>query len=78
MPSLAEEFCRREKNTIFAHNTAEAGRNIHARGRDIRRGETVADKNKKLTPALIGLLAAAGLDGALVYKSPQSGSDCHR
>ena len=68
---LAEEFCRREENTIIAHNTAEAGRNIHARGRDIRRGETVAEKNRKLTPALIGLLAAAGLDAAMVYKSPK-------
>jgi molybdopterin molybdotransferase len=68
---IAEEFCRREENTIIAQNTAEAGRNIHARGRDIRRGETVAEKNRKLTPALIGLLAAAGLDEALVYKSPK-------
>ena len=68
---LAEEFCRREENTIIAHNTAEAGRNIHGRGRDIRRGEIITEKNRKLTPALIGLLAAAGLDGALVYKSPK-------
>ena len=68
---IAEEFCRREKNKIFAHNTAETGRNIHARGRDIRRAETVADKNKKLTPALVGFLAAAGLDRALVYKLPK-------
>jgi molybdopterin molybdotransferase len=68
---LSEEFCRREENTIIAHNTAEAGRNIQAQGREIRRGETVARKNRKLTPALIGLLAAAGLDGALVYKPPK-------
>jgi molybdopterin molybdotransferase len=68
---LSEEFCRREQHTIIAHNTAEAGRNIHARARDIRRGETVAEKTRKLTPALIGLLAAAGLDGALVYKLPK-------
>ena len=68
---LAEEFCHREKDTIVAHDTAEAGRNIHDRGRDTRRGETVAEKNRKLTPALIGLLAAAGLDGAPVYKSPK-------
>ena len=68
---LSEEFCRRQENTIVAHNTAEAGRNIHARGRDIRRGETIAEKNRKLTPALIGLLAAAGLDGAQVYKLPK-------
>jgi len=68
---LSEEFCRREENTIIAHSTAEAGRNIHARGRDIRQAEIVAEKNRRLTPALIGLLAAAGLDGALVYKSPR-------
>ena len=68
---LSEEYCQREENTIIAHNTAEAGRNIHARGRDIRRGETVAEKSRKLTPALIGLLAAAGLDGARVYKLPK-------
>jgi len=68
---LSEEFCRREENAIIAHNTAEAGRNIHVRGRDISRGETVAEKGRKLTPARIGLLAAAGLDGALVYKSPK-------
>ena len=68
---LSEEFCRREENAIIAHNTAEAGRNIHVRGRDIRRGETVAQKGRKLSPARIGLLAAAGLDGARVYKSPK-------
>ena len=68
---LSEEFCRREKNAIVAHNTAEAGRNIHVRGRDIRQGEIVAEKGTKLTPARIGFLAAAGLDGALVYHSPK-------
>ena len=68
---LSEEFCRPKENAIIAHDTAEAGRNIHVRGRDIRRGETVAEKGGKLTPARIGLLAAAGLDGALVYKSPK-------
>lgn len=68
---LSEEFCRREENKIFAYNTAERGRNIQARGRDIRQGDTIAEKNKKLLPALIGLLAAAGLDAARVYKSPK-------
>jgi molybdopterin molybdotransferase len=68
---LSEEFCRREKNSIIAYKTAEAGRNIHVRGRDIRHGETVAEKGVKLTPAKIGFLAAAGLDGALVYHSPK-------
>jgi molybdopterin molybdotransferase len=68
---LSEEFCRPEDNAIIAYNTAEAGRNIHVKGGDICRGETVAEKGGKLTPARIGLLAAAGLEGALVYKSPK-------
>ena len=69
---ISEEFCRREENTIIAQNTAAAGRNILVRGRDIRRGEAIVAKNRKLTPALIGLLAAAGLDRAAVYKLPKA------
>jgi len=68
---LSEEFSRKQEDKIAAHNTAEAGRNIHVRGADIRRGETIAARDAKLTPALIGLLAAAGLDRAPVYKNPQ-------
>ena len=68
---LSEEFCRSEGNNIAAFNTAEAGRNINQRARDIRTGETVAAKNMRLHPALIGLLAAAGLDAAAVYRPPR-------
>jgi molybdopterin molybdotransferase len=68
---LSEEFCRSEGNHISAFNTAEAGRNIQRRARDIRAGETVAEKNMRLHPALIGLLAAAGLDAAAVYRPPR-------
>ena len=68
---LSEEFCRSQAEHIIAFNTAEAGRNIHHRARDIRRGETVAEKNMRLHPALIGLLAAAGLDAAAVFQSPR-------
>jgi molybdopterin molybdotransferase len=67
---LSEEFCRSQTENILAFNTAEAGRNIHHRAKDIRTGEMVARKNMRLHPALIGLLAAAGLDGAAVFQSP--------
>lgn len=70
---LAEEFCRRSANKIIAINTAESGRNIQARGRDIRRKEPVAGKGSRLTPALIGLLAAAGHESARVYSLPKVG-----
>ena len=68
---LSEEFCRLQTDTISAFNTAEAGRNIHKRARDIRTGEIVAGKNTRLHPALIGLLAAAGLDSTAVFRSPR-------
>jgi len=68
---LSEEFCQRNKDTITAFNTADSGRNIQERGKDIRQKEPVAARGEKLSPALIGLLAAAGHDSAMVYKSPK-------
>ena len=70
---LAEEFCRRSANKIIAVNTAESGRNIQARGKDIKRKEPVAGTGSRLTPALIGLLAAAGHESARVYALPKVG-----
>jgi len=67
---LAEEFCRCEDGRVLAFNTAEAGRNITRQGRDVRRGETIALAGRKLNPAMIGLLAAAGLDSAPVHRWP--------
>jgi molybdopterin molybdotransferase len=68
---LSEEFCRRHSNAIDAFNTADAGRNIQQQGRDIRNGDAIAAKGVKLNPALIGLLAAAGLSAAEVHKYPK-------
>jgi molybdopterin molybdotransferase len=68
---LSEEFCERSTNKITARNFAEEDRNILQRGTDIRQGQTVAQKGEKLTPALIGLLAAAGVDRAPVCKAPK-------
>ncbi len=68
---LSEEFCRRNQDNISAINTAESGRNIQARGKDIKRREPVAEKGSRLTPALIGLLAAAGHASTRVYSLPR-------
>jgi molybdopterin molybdotransferase len=68
---LSEEFCRTEPEAIVALNTAEAGRNIQQQGRDICRGDAIAASGVKLTPALIGLLAAGGLSTAEVHRLPK-------
>jgi molybdopterin molybdotransferase len=68
---LSEEFCHAESGSIVAFNTAEAGRNILPRGRDIRQGEVTGKKGMTLTPARVGLLAAAGISSAEVYRNPR-------
>ncbi len=68
---ISEEFCQGSDDIIFARNTAAAGRNILECGADIEKGETVARKGEKLSPAMIGLLASAGHDRAPVYHSPR-------
>lgn len=68
---LSEEFCDATADAITARGIAEAGRNLLKRGTDIRQGQRVAAKGEKLSPALIGLLAAAGWDRAAVYRLPK-------
>jgi molybdopterin molybdotransferase len=68
---ISEEFCRQSNDTIMAHHIAEEGRNILERASDIRRSETVAKKGEKLSPALIGLIASAGLHRVSVHKVPK-------
>ncbi|UCB49973.1 MAG: molybdopterin molybdotransferase MoeA [Deltaproteobacteria bacterium] len=68
---LSREFCHRRDDEICCFNRAEPGRNIFRKGTDIRAGETIASKDEVLSPALIGLLASAGLEKIRVYKSPR-------
>jgi molybdopterin molybdotransferase len=68
---LSEEFCQPSTDVIVAHRIAEEGRNVLKRASDIQREETVATKGEKLSPALIGLIASAGLDSAPVHKVPK-------
>jgi molybdopterin molybdotransferase len=68
---LSEEFCDTTADTITARRVAEEGRNLLKQGTDIQRGQRVAAKGEKLSPALIGLLASAGWDRASVYRLPK-------
>ena len=70
---LSEEFTRQEGGKIICYNTAEPGRNILEKGTDIRQEEIVARRQEKISPALVGLLATAGLDGAEVFRVPTIG-----
>ncbi len=49
------------------------GENVMHTGADIMMGELVLKKNVKLTPREVSVLAAVGIDRAIVYKKPRIG-----
>ena len=67
---LAGEFAKEADGFVVCVRDAEPGRNILLRGADVCRGQTIARKGEKLHPALIGLMAAAGVDTVSVYARP--------
>jgi molybdopterin molybdotransferase len=68
---LAEEFTQTDGKSIICQNTAEKGRNVLTKGTDIEKGERIAKRGDKITPALTGLIATAGFDGARVFRQPR-------
>ena len=68
---LSEEFCEATADRIITHHFADEGRNLLRQATDIQEGQQIAAAGEKLHPALIGLLAAAGLDAAPVYQLPK-------
>jgi molybdopterin molybdotransferase len=69
---ISEEFCRIEDSTVFCFNTAEPDRNILHRGTDVRSREQVAERGGRLTPARLGLIAAAGHGTVKVHRLPRA------
>lgn len=68
---LAEEFVRVEGNGVIAEHNAEKGRNIVRAGADVTRGGLLVCRGSRLSPGLVGLLAAGGHDRAAVYGNPR-------
>ncbi len=68
----------RYEDIDIAGNTAtirdidvKKGQNVHLRGKDKQRGETVANASRIITPALLGLAASIGKTELLVTKPPR-------
>ncbi|CCK82513.1 molybdopterin molybdotransferase MoeA [Desulfobacula toluolica] len=68
---LAEEFATRREDILTVFNTAEPGRNILPKGADIGTGELIAAKGSRLSPGMMGTLAAAGYGRLPVYHRPR-------
>ena len=70
---VSEEFVRIEGREVLVGTFAEIGRNILARGSDVGRGKVVARKGSRLTPGMVGMLAAAGHSSVSVIRTPMVG-----
>lgn len=70
---VSEEFTSAENQRLTIFNNAEPGRNILPRGSDVAVGQVVARQGERLSPGIVGLLAAAGHSRLRAVQSPAVG-----
>jgi molybdopterin molybdotransferase len=68
---VAEEFTTIDGDKVIVTNHSEAGRNVFLRGKDVTSGERLVKRGTRLSPGLIGILAAAGHSGVSVFQRPR-------
>ena len=70
---LASEFaCENDDGSVvFALAGASPGQNIMERGGEISRGLPLVEEGDVITPAMVGLLASAGIDRLPVFRLPR-------
>ncbi len=68
---LSEEFARAEGETVLCYNTAEPGRNILPQGSDVSTAQPIVQAGQRLTPGMVGLLAAGGHSHIPVVRQPR-------
>lgn len=68
---LAEEFATRQGDILTVFNNVGPGRNILPKGADVEPGELIATRGSRLSPGMIGILAAAGHGMLPVYRQPR-------
>ncbi|MFO7875779.1 MAG: molybdopterin molybdotransferase MoeA [Desulfovermiculus sp.] len=70
---IPDELTRHHQNQswIEALSAAQPGRNILPQGVDVSIGQVIAEPGQALTPAVVGLLAAAGHSRVSVFQKPK-------
>lgn len=67
---VSGEFAQPEGNDILILNFAKPGQNILPRGRDVASGQQILKKGQRISPGMIGFIAAAGHSTVPVYRNP--------
>jgi len=68
---VSEEFTKIDGDKVRVMNHSEPGRNIFSKGKDVAIGECMVKKGTRLSPGLIGILAAAGHSAVSVFRRPR-------
>lgn len=68
---MIENVEKLDDSTLLIYKPLSYGENIILKGDDIKEGEKIIDKGKRLTPQDIGVLASLGLQSIKVYKKPR-------
>jgi molybdopterin molybdotransferase len=68
---VSEEFTKVDGDKVMVMNHSEPGRNIFSKGKDVSIGECMVNKGTRLSPGLIGILAAAGHSAVSVFQRPR-------
>lgn len=70
---VPEEFVKQEGSDALVETFTGPGRNIRPRGSDVALDQRILQANRQVTPAVAGLLAAAGYSAVPVFKNPVVG-----
>lgn len=67
---VSEEFTKPEGDEIVVMTFAEPGRNILRRGSDVESRSCILGKGTRVSPGIVGLIAAAGHSTVPVFRNP--------
>jgi molybdopterin molybdotransferase len=70
---VPEEFAKQVGSEVLVETFTGPGRNIRSRGSDVALQECIHQSNQQVTPAVAGLLAAAGYSIIPVFRNPVVG-----
>jgi molybdopterin molybdotransferase len=70
---IAIEFTSEDNGQVLCRATAEPGRNVMPAGSDVAQGQVVCQAGSRLSPPMVGLLAAAGITTAPAHPRPKIG-----
>lgn len=68
---MIENTEKMDENTLLIYKPISQGENIIYKGDDIRKDSLTLEKGRKISPEVIGVLAALGIGKIKVYKKPR-------